>query len=112
MATASMMIADPAKLHTGAQDTSICLGELETYLRTLAASQSGLQSAVQSPATGAAIQRSLSDAGTAGTKLANTLNDIVNALRTAGVKIDDQDLQGAAKVYEHAGGDGKVDTNF
>jgi uncharacterized protein YukE len=113
MATSSgMMIADPSKMQQGAQDTEICLGELETYLRTLSSVNDGMLTAVAGSKTSDAIQASIQNAGTAGTKLANTLNQIIEALKKAGVQVDDHDLSGASKVYASIGGDGKVDTNF
>ncbi|MCX4092195.1 hypothetical protein [Nocardia sp. alder85J] len=103
MAASGLMIADPTQLSQSSKDTATCLGELESYLKALMSTQAELQTAVQSQHTGQAIYNALANAQQAGTKLAGTLDQIVNALQQAGVKVDTQDLEGGSKVDAVAG---------
>ncbi|MGY4098691.1 hypothetical protein ACW2Q0_03875 [Nocardia sp. R16R-3T] len=88
---------DPDKLKTGAANSAACLGELEGCMNGLWSAQDELAAAVHG-ATGRAAQTALSNAYNAGKSLGGTLQEIIDALNDAGVKIDAQDLDAAAQV--------------
>ncbi|MEV5840101.1 hypothetical protein [Nocardia sp. NPDC052112] len=96
---------DPEKLKTGAANSSACLGELEGCLNGMWSAQDELAAAVPPTSqTGRAAQTALSNAYNAGKSLGGTLQEIIDALNDAGVKIDAHDLDAASQVT-HSGGD-------
>ncbi|MGV9411217.1 hypothetical protein ACWDOP_14975 [Nocardia sp. NPDC003693] len=100
---------DPSRLQSSANQTAVCLGELESALQGLAAVNTELQASVVSPNTGMAINNTLSNAWNKGKTLGGTLQQIINELGATGVKIDFEDLEGAARVNAVRGADGAVD---
>jgi hypothetical protein len=99
---------DPAKLQVGATNTAASLGELESHLSGLSNAQDELAVAVRG-ATGTAANQALINAYTAGKSLGGTLQEIIDALTDAGVKIDASDLDAAGQVHAKAGADGHFD---
>ncbi|MFX0579079.1 WXG100 family type VII secretion target [Nocardia nepalensis] len=106
---------DPDKLKTGAANSAACLGELEGCLNGMWSAQDELAAAVKG-ATGHAAQKALSDAYNAGKSLGGTLQEIIDALNDAHVKIDAHDLDAAQQVTHSGNADGFVsaggDHNF
>ncbi|NNH73232.1 hypothetical protein HLB23_25810 [Nocardia uniformis] len=100
---------DPAALQSSANNTAACLGELESHLKALAATQDELHTAVVSQGAGNAIYNTLGNAHVRGLSLAGTLQQIVDGLSDTGVKVDLEDLEGAARVNAAMGDDGVVD---
>ncbi|PWV66960.1 hypothetical protein [Nocardia neocaledoniensis] len=100
---------DPQAMQGCANSTASCLSELEGHLRGIIGVQGGLQTAVVSQGTGAAINTKLGDAHRAGTTLGGTLQEIITALGDFGVKADTQDLEGGARINSVAGADGQFD---
>jgi len=90
-----------------------CQGELEGYLRSWMGLRDEFAVAVQSDGTGRAIQTTMDSAHTAGVKLATTLQEIIDTLKDTSVKIDTQDLEGAAQMNQALalGMNSTVDTN-
>lgn len=104
---------DPKVLSETAKNAMACQGELEGYLRSWMGLRDEFASAVTGSETGKAIQVTMDNAHTAGSKLAQTLQEIIDTLKDTGVKIDATDLESAAKVQQALalGMDSKVDTN-
>ncbi|MFE9327731.1 hypothetical protein ACIHDR_40095 [Nocardia sp. NPDC052278] len=102
---------DPEKLKTGAANSAACLGELEGHLNGLWSAQDELAAAVPpSSQTGRAAQTALSSAYNAGKSLGGTLQEIIDALNDAHVKIDAHDLDAASQVSHSGNADGFVGT--
>ncbi|MFI5715859.1 WXG100 family type VII secretion target [Nocardia sp. NPDC051750] len=100
---------DPEQMYSSANHTAACLGELESHLKALVGTQDELQAAVTG-STGTAIYTALGNSHEKGRELATFLQDIVNNMQQAGVKLDGADLDGAGMVNFEMGNDGVVDT--
>jgi WXG100 family type VII secretion target len=100
---------DPEEMYSSANHTAACLGELESHLKALVGTQDELQAAVTG-ATGQAIYNALGNSHEKGRELAAFLQNIVNNMQQAGVKLDGADLDGSAMVNFEMGNDGAVDT--
>ncbi|MEV6427521.1 hypothetical protein [Nocardia sp. NPDC051463] len=96
----------PAKVQTAANNSTSCLGELESHLNGLSSAQDELEVAVRGM-TGTAIRETLTSAYQSGKSLAATLQEIVDALADSGVQIDAHDVNAAAE-YKQFGADGSV----
>ncbi|WP_327100841.1 hypothetical protein OIE68_19830 [Nocardia vinacea] len=100
---------DPEKLKTGAANSDACLRELEKNLSGMWSAQDELAAAVPpTSATGRAAQTALSNAYNAGKSLGGTLQEIIDALTDAHVKIDASDLDAASQVSHSGNADGLV----
>jgi uncharacterized protein YukE len=103
---------DPQVLQHTAKDAMACQGELEGYLRSWMSLRDEFASAVHGSQTGTAIQTTMDHAHTAGVKLAQTLQEIIDTLKDTGVKIDATDLENAAHMQRaiELGTNNTVDT--
>ncbi|MEU4345501.1 hypothetical protein AB0H00_30320 [Nocardia sp. NPDC023852] len=105
---------DPSVLISTAQNAMAVQTELEGYLRSWMSLKDDFAVAVQSDGTGKAIQSTMEIAHTSGVKMARTLQEIIDTLKDTGIKIDSQDLEGAARVQgavSPSGVNNTVDTN-
>ncbi|MBF6351338.1 MULTISPECIES: WXG100 family type VII secretion target [Nocardia] len=99
---------DPEQMYSSANHTAACLGELESHLKALVGTQDELQAAVTG-ATGTAIYNALGNSYQRGVELANFLQNIVDNMQNAGVKLDGADLDAQGMINFEMGADGAVD---
>ncbi|MEV4128500.1 hypothetical protein [Nocardia sp. NPDC049707] len=95
---ATTYTGDPKVLNQTAVNAMACQGELEGYLRSWMSLRDEFASAVHGSQTGTQIQNTMDHAHTAGVKLAQTLQEIIDTLKDTGVRIDAADLQNAATM--------------
>ncbi|WP_280441592.1 hypothetical protein [Nocardia brasiliensis] len=101
---------DPTQVRATGATTVSLTSELKGLLGRMLGAQEALRAALVSPGAGAATQTSLTNAGTAGNKLAATLLEIADNLSLTATKVEDQDTQAASQVNAAAGAGLKVDT--
>ncbi|RMI29516.1 hypothetical protein [Nocardia stercoris] len=73
------------------------------HISTLQGIQSALNEAFQSPIAAARVQDALNNCIQSGQKLAQRLSDHAQALKDAGISIDNADMEAAAKVEMNSG---------
>jgi len=102
----------PAELIQTAKNAMAVQGELEGYLKSWMGLRDEFAGYVKNSATAAAIQSTMDTAHTSGITLAHALQDIIDALKDTGNKIDSTDLENQARVLGaiELGTNGKVDT--
>ncbi len=72
-------------------------------ISTLQGIQAALNDSFQSPVAAARVQDALNNAIASGQKLAQRLSDHAQALKDAGISIDNADMEAAAKVEASSG---------
>ncbi|NUS44490.1 MAG: hypothetical protein HOQ24_12475 [Mycobacteriaceae bacterium] len=90
--------ADPATIQAAAKKAMGLQGEHEGYMKATLGIKDELEAYVKSPGAGQAIANAMFDAHTAGSKLAQTLQTVINVLSDAGTSIDTHDMELAAQV--------------
>lgn len=103
---------DPKLLQQTAVKAMACHGELEGYLRSWMSLRDDFHGAVHGSQTGTQIQNTMDHAHTSGVQLARTLQDIIDALKDTGNRIDTTDLENAARMQRavELGTNNTVDT--
>lgn len=105
----SMTELNPEQVQASANNTAACLGELESHLSGMSNAQDEMYAAVKGQ-TGAAIYKSMGEAYSKGKNLAAKLQEIMEALKETGVKVDASDLDASSQVVAK-GLNGEFDGN-
>ncbi len=110
---ATTYTGDPQALSDTAKNAMACQGELEGFLSSWMGLRDEFARAVHGSQTGTQIQNTMDHAHTAGAKLSQTLQEIIDTLKDTGVKIDATDLENAARMQRalSLGTNSTVDTN-
>ncbi|MGX1778181.1 hypothetical protein ACWIGW_39170 [Nocardia brasiliensis] len=82
---------NPEQMQASANHTDGCCVEFSGQLGRLGGTQGALAVSFSSPGAGTELQNALTNAGSRGRALLRTMDEIIIALRQAGVTIDDTD---------------------
>ncbi|MFB8281063.1 hypothetical protein [Nocardia colli] len=101
---AQFMLNDPDHMQSAANQTESCNETLRTQVARTEGAQVELAAVFKTPGAGVEVQTQLTSSQTASRALLQTLDEIIAALKAAGVQIVSSDHDARSQIAAAAGG--------